>query len=132
MVCCFKKAEVEVDIGALDIDIEDLQSSVALNIDIVDLESGVAHDEPLSARSNVQRHSGIGEGEGVGLEGSKQLGQIQTFKQHKKMQKASKKAETVFLENSKNLKKCKNYNTFRGVVKQLYVLVGPFSGFFVG
>ena len=75
MVCCFKKAEVEVDIGALDIDIEDLVS-------------GVAHDEPLSSRSNVQRHSGIGEGEGVGLEGSKQLGQIQTFKQHKKMQKA--------------------------------------------
>ena len=90
LVCCFKKAELEVDIdiGPLDIDIEDLQSSVALDIDIVDLESGVAHDEPLSARSNVQRHSGIGEGEGVGLEGSKQLEQIQTFKQHKKMQKA--------------------------------------------
>ena len=101
MVCCLKKAEVEVDIGALDIDIEDLESGVALDIDIVDLEWGVAldidiedlewgvaQDEPLSARSNVQRHSGIGEGEGVGLEGSKQLGQIQTFKQHKKMQKA--------------------------------------------
>ena len=67
MVCCFKKAEVEVDIGALDIDIEDLQSSVALNIDIVGLESGVAHDEPLCARSNVQRHSGIGRGKELGL-----------------------------------------------------------------